>query len=208
VEMKKVKFLILFLAAVGCASSLSCGNPAERQPQSFPVRAEADPEKQIRHLHEGLRLRSAGDFDKAIEEFKKSIEAGNDDKEMYRRIAEVYLTQKKYDAAVTYLKEILAENGDDAIAHWTLAKVMVYDLRKYEEGLKEAKISRELYSKERSYVFDKTIGEAYDGLEDYENAIKHYKVFLKGSSYIPDSNDYKETKKRVEQLEVITKDTE
>ncbi|MFN6964852.1 MAG: tetratricopeptide repeat protein [Pyrinomonadaceae bacterium] len=164
------------------------------------------PPEQAMYLREGLKHKAAGEYPEAIEQFKKSIAAGNDDKEMFRRIAELYLAQKRYVDAETYLREIIEKDAKDAMAHWALAKILVENLGKFEEGLKEAITSKELYGDyDVSYVHDRVIGEAYDGLGDYENAIKHYRIFLRGASYAPESDDYKEIKKRVSELEKLVK---
>lgn len=164
---------------------------------------ELKPRSEV-YLNQGLKYKAAGEYENAIAEFKKSIEAGGDDKEMHRRVAELYILLKKYEDAKTYLKAILKKDEEDAMAHWALAKILVENLGEYEEGLREAIISKKLYGQDgTSHVHDRIIGKAYDGLKDYKNAIKYYKLFLKGSSYVPDSNDYKEAKKRVLELERI-----
>lgn len=163
------------------------------------------PAEQKMYLNEGLKHQAAGKYPEAIEEFKKSIGAGNDDKEMFRRIAELYIALKKWEDAELYLREILDRDSEDAGAHGALAGVLVWQLGKYDEGLKEALISKEKTPSNTSHVVDRTIGKAYEGLGDYENAIKHYKIFLRGTSYAPDSDDYKDTKKRISELEKLVK---
>jgi tetratricopeptide (TPR) repeat protein len=206
--MWKTALVIIFFSAF-CSA---CENPLLRQnrdvsvvevsPTETPKRENPGKPLAEVHFYRGLKFKAAGEYERAIEEFKKSIEAGNDDKEMYRRLAELYLALKKYEEAENYLRIILEKDSKDLMAHWALAKILVENLGKYDEGLKEALLSKELYGKDgSSHVRDLLIGKAYDGLGDYENAIKHYKLFLKGTSYAPDSDDYKETKKRISEIE-------
>lgn len=170
-------------------------------PLSIPSKSEESQEEAEKHYREALKLQVAGQTTEAIEEFKKSIEAGKNDKEMYRRVAELLIKLKRNEEAEMYLRRVIEKDSKDARAHWTLAAILV-EMRNYENGLKEANLAKELYGEsDISYVFDRLIGQAYDGLGDYENAIKHYKIFLKGRSYAPDSDDYKETQKRVSELE-------
>ena len=103
----------------------------EPYPTSSPYSngfAKPLPAEQELHLHEGLKHKAAGEYTKAIGEFKKSIAAGNDDKEMFRRVAELYLAQKLYEPAETYLRRIIEKDPRDAMAHWALAEILVEDL--------------------------------------------------------------------------------
>jgi tetratricopeptide (TPR) repeat protein len=203
--MKNFYSQILLLTALICLFISSCENSVDTQNQSISLKKEPNLQKQKDHLNEGLKFKVAGEYEKAIEEFKKSIEAGNDDKEMYRRIADLYHSLKKYEETETYLRKILEKDSKDVRAHWFLAGLLVWDLGKYEEGLKQAVFAKELDSSNESYVMEQTIGKAYEGLGDYENAIKHYKIYLKAISFIPDSDSYKNTKRKIEELEAITK---
>lgn len=219
--MRKMKSMKTFLIVSVIFCSLSCAYSVstqkteglyENSPTVNPNQEETNKkqksnEKAKDYLNQGLKYKVNGEYEKAIEAFKKSIEAGNDDKEMYRRIADLYLSLKKYQDVETYLRKILENDPIDEMAHWALAKILVENLGKYEEGLKEAKISQELHGNKDSlsYVHDRIIGKAYDRLGDYRNAIKHYKFFLKRSSYNPDFKDFKEVKKRVKELEEIVK---
>lgn len=204
------KFIFVLIAVVSL-SSLSCENTVSTQNQDAvktqPSATITPEEKQYKrnleyHYNEALRMRGSGEIPKAIEEFKKAIEAGNDDKETYREVARLLISQKRYEEAEIYLRKVLEKDSEDAMAHWFLAKVLVEHLGKYEEGVHEAILSKKLYGEgDSSHVHDRIIGKAYDGLKDYKNAIKHYKIFLKGRSYAPDASDYKEIKKRISELQ-------
>lgn len=159
-----------------------------------------------RFYWEGIRLRGEGKFEEAIERFKQS--AANDCKviEAYHRIAEIYRVLKRYEDQETYLLKILERDSQEDKAHWALARLYIFDMKKYKEGLKEAEIVKETDKSNLNYVWENWIGRADDGLKDYESAVKHYKIFLKGVSNSPDSYDYKYTKKRINELEKALKD--
>ncbi len=146
-------------------------------------------------------MQVAGQLSEAIDEFKKSIAAGKDDKEMFRRVAELLVRLNQNEEAAGYFRKIIEKDPNDARAHWALAKILV-ETGKFADGLNEAKLAKDLYGEsDTSYVHDRLIGQAYDGLGDYRNALLHYKMFVKGMSYAPDSDDYKTTKKRISELE-------
>ena len=211
--LSECKSVLLVLAGILLITSFtsSCENPVSMRNQEASAMRPSptvSPEgKQYQrnleyHYNEALKMRAAGKTAEAIDEFKKSIEAGTDDKETYREVARLLVSLKRYEEAEEYLRKVFEKDPEDGRAHWALARVLVEHLGKYEEGLKEALLSKRLYGDDgTSHVHDRIIGKAYDGLKDYENAIKHYKIFLKGSSRIPDSEDYKEIQKRLSELE-------
>lgn len=203
------KFIFVLIVVVS-SYSLSCESTVSMQsqdaPKTQPSSTITPEEKQYKrnseyHYNEALKMRAAGKIAEAIEEFKKAIEVGNDDKETYREVARLLILQKRYEEAEIYLRKVLEKDSKDVRAHWALAGLLVEHLEKYEEGLKEALISKELDSSDTSYVIEKTLGRAYEGLGDYENAIKHYRIFLKESSYAPDAADYKKIQKRLSELQ-------
>jgi tetratricopeptide (TPR) repeat protein len=154
-----------------------------------------------KHYNEALRLDAAGEREKAIEEMKKAIAIKPKYRDSYGWIAKWYDTLGQIENMANTYRQIIELFPEDLIAHNSLAKILIRNLKQYDEGLKEAKLSKELSSKEMSYVLDKLVGEAYKGLGDKESAIKHYKLFLKGLYHDPDSGDYKDVKKKVLELE-------
>lgn len=177
--------------------SKKAASPTPAQPNEKPqLNAEE-------HFSAALKFEAAGQIADASEEFKRAIEAGKNDKEMYRRVAELLIKQKKFEEAANYLRKIIEKDARDARAHWALAKVLVEDLEKYQEGLKEAMLAKELYGNDgTSYVQDLVLARAYDGLGNYAQAVKHYRIFLAGSS-TPDSDSYQRTRRRLSELELL-----
>jgi tetratricopeptide (TPR) repeat protein len=210
---KVCKFILAVTVII--ALNLSCANKVStrgqeaspaKPPPAGTLGSEGSKQEQRAHRWEAQRLRQAGDTAGAIEELKKVIEAGDEDKETYLELATFLIYLERYEEAETYLRKLIKKDPREARAHWFLAGILVLNLGRYEEGLKEAKLSKELYGEDDlSYVRDQLIGKAYDGLGDYPNALRHYKAFLKGRSYAPDATDYKEVKKRVSELEKIVR---
>ena len=204
------RFIIAVAVAVAlnlsCGSKVSTQNHEDSSPGPSPValapKGAGSKQEQENHFRAALKLHLAGETAQAIEEFKKAIEAGDDNKETYREVAMLLIDLKRYEEAEIYLRKVIEKDAKDARAHWELAALLTLQFERYEEGLREANLAEEYYGKDGlSYVRDHLIGKAYDGLGDYGNALKHYKRFLKGRSYAPDSEDYKEAQKRVSELE-------
>ena len=195
---------LIFLSFVGCEVSTlsdnSGGASASPTPPQETVSSAVNSTAR-EHFYRGLQFQSAGDYPKAIEQFKLSIEAGNDDKEMYRRVSDLYRSLKDHESEAEYLRAILEKDTDDSQANSALANVLVWDLQDYENGLKQAMFARSLDKSDVAYVMNRTIGRAYEGLGENQNAIKHYKIFLKEGPFLPDSDLYKEVKQRVLELE-------
>lgn len=206
--MRKLTIILVLLIASSCLSCESTTSIENRVLSKTQPSSTATPEEKQynrnweHHYNEALKFRAAGKIAEAIEEFKKAIKDGNDDKEIYREIARLLILLKRYEEAEGVLRKILEKDSEDAMAHWALAEILVENLDRYEEGLREAVLSEKFYGDDGlSYIRSRVIGKAYDGLKDYDNAIKHYKIFLKESSYAPDTNDYKEIQKRLFELQ-------
>lgn len=204
-----ILFLLIAFVSVSCENTVLTQNNSAADPRPL---ATASPKERaskefLEHYHKGLKIRHNGKFPEdvpaAIEEFKKASEINPDDKETYRQIAELYVSINRYEDAATYLRKLLEKDAEDAIAHASLAQVLIEHLGKYEEGLRETVIVEKIYGNDGlSYARARLVGKAYDGSKDYENAIKHYKIFLKGSSS-PDADDYKKIKTRLSELEKV-----
>lgn len=157
----------------------------------------------------GVKLQESGkfpdDIPKAIEEYKKALEIKPDDKVTYQRIVESYLSISKYEEAEVYLRKMIEADPENGYAHWSLAQILVDRLNKFEEGLREVEISEKLYGDDGlSDNFASYKGKAYEGLGDYENALKQYKIYLKAGT-TPDADDDKEIKAKVFELEKIVR---
>lgn len=157
------------------------------------------------HFYEAHRLWGAGEKESAIKEMLKVIEAGHDDKEVYRQLAEWSSQVENFGDEELYLRKLLAKDQDDARAHFALTESLVKTGR-YEEAIIEAKITKKMYKEEQlDYLLDKLIGEAYDKLGEWKNARDHYAIFLKRASFAPSSDDYKRVSKRIDELDEIIK---
>lgn len=206
-----VLFLFIIFVCVSCENKVSTQsyNASNTQPVPTSVSKEKPSSEFLIHYHEGLKIKVNGKFPddvpKAIEEFKKAAEINPADKETYRRIAELYVSINKYEEAATYYRKIIKLDSNDGYAQWALAQLLVENLGKYREGLQKIDVSEKLYGNDGlSYVRARLKGKAYDGLGEYESAIKYYQIFLKGSAS-PDADDYKQVGKRISELKSLSK---
>lgn len=218
----KVLVLLLLLTIIlsVVAMNLSCENLGLMQnrektdtqvfPTAAPTEKVVNKEDFEKHYSEGLRIefneKFPDDTPKAIEEFKKATESDPKDTRAYWHMARLYDALKQYNEAEFCYRQIMKRDSKDLRAQWALAYLLVWDSQKYEEGLKEALIARERDTSSTSFVMEETIGKAYEGLRDIPNAIKHYKLYLKGFDSF-DSNDYKNMKKKIAELEKTTQNS-
>lgn len=212
--MQKIMFVIILFAASG---SLRCGqtgltgnqDSANVQPAltTNPTPTNGRPSKEfLEHFDKGVNLSFDGNtpdnITKAIEEFKKAGELDQKDTVVFWRMAELYYRAKDYEGLADCYREILKRDPKQLNAQYGLARVLIENLKNYDEGLKEALIAKE---KDASYPFliEKIIGEAYEGMGDIPNAIKHYKAYLKDFRDSKDTGStlYKNMQKKVTELE-------
>lgn len=208
----------IFLLTASVITFSSCENKVAVQDQNPAVNSFQIPEEfgespnWNKSFSEALRLGSDGKYKEAIAEMKKAqkikawlkipnyeVEA---DSVMREWIAKWHRASGDHEAEAAAYREMIEIDPRDMGAHWGLAMVLIKDLHRYDEGLKEAIIYREsLQGTDLYYYCDGLVAEAYEGLGDKENALKHYKVFFKSVSYAPDSNDYKNAKQKIKELE-------
>lgn len=202
------------LLSFSLVSMICCSNVLTKNSESNPVEPLPTPTHSTtvpkiivenqdweESYHEALRLWAADEKILAIEQLKIVIRLGHDDKEIFRRLADWYSAVEQYPDQESALRELLKKDPKDARAHLTLAKLLIDHLGKLDEGISTAKDAKKLYEKESlSYACDKIIGEAYDQLGNRRKALEHYKLFLKGSSFAPESDDFKKIKQRVKEL--------
>lgn len=214
--MKEVIFILFLLIA---SVNLSCKNAFLAQNEASPTITPNDSYKQSinkeearKHYWEGLRIKDNYDIPdntlKAIEEFKKSAEFDPKDTMPYWQMIPLYARLKEYDEVESCYRKIMEIDSNNLGAQWGLAYVLVWNLDKYEEGLKEALIAKDKKATD-SFIIEETIGKAYEGLGDTQNAIKHYKIYLKDLRDLDssDSTLYKEMKKKITEMEKLTKNS-
>lgn len=137
------------------------------------------------------------DLPKALEEFKKASEIKPEDDRPYRRISELYISINKFEESVVYLRKIISLDTKDKYAEWTLTRILIEHLSGYEEGLQRIADAEKLYGDDDlSFIRPLFKGKAYEGLLDYENAVKNYEIYLNKINSV-DSADYQKIKKRV-----------
>lgn len=211
--MQKIIFAV-FLFAVG---SFGCGTTdlmqnqdvANLQPNltTSPTPTNGRPSKEFdEHYWKGAKLSTdfsiPDNLTKAIEEFKKAAEIEPTNTTAYWRMVELYDRLKDYDDEEKYIRQIMERDRKDLEAQWWLARLLVWDLGRYDEGLKEALIAKDKKAVD-FFIIEETIGKAYEGKGDIPNAIKHYKAYLKDfrDTKNTDSTLYKNMQKKVAELE-------
>lgn len=160
----------------------------------------------IDHYHKGTNIWAVGkfpeDMPQALEEFRKASEIEPDDITALEWMIKIYTRLEDYKNVAECYREIMRRNPESR-AQWGLGYTLVWNLEEYEEGLKQVS---QFKAKEKpsdiTYIYDKTIARAYEGLKDYPNAIKHYKIWLKGSD-MPTAYEYKEVAQKVLELEKL-----
>jgi tetratricopeptide (TPR) repeat protein len=203
------------------ASFVSCDKPVSSQDRkdgnnsssNVVVEKEKNDASYKDHYWEGLRIKNNGifpdDMPKAIEQFQKASELATNETDRataYNRIIELAISLKSYEKAEIYLRKLkeLDPKVQGISAQAYLARILIWNLGKYEEGLKEANIVAETDKTIIAKVIEKTVGRAYEGLGDYPNAIKHYEKWLNFSK-TPSAVEDKKVKKQVNELKKIVK---
>lgn len=205
--MYLVKVSFAALAGMSILFLFSCGNIGQNEQStsatpkpSITPALLAQHSSSTDHFSEALTLSQKGEYEKAIEEMEKVVRAKPGDVIAYNWMAKWYSVLKKYDKEADVYKRLIEIDPKDSGSRWALAKILVRELGRYEEGLAEAKQAQELFT-EGKYTPDQVIGEAYEKLGNNEQALKHYKLFLKGMAEWPESDAYKQTKKKIAKLE-------
>lgn len=183
-------------------------NPSLNQ-NSDPT--EWTPSDYSKHLGKGANIWAVGkfpeDMPEALAEFRKAADIKPTDTLALEWMIKIYTRLEDYKNVTECYREIMRRDPKYLGAEWGLAYVLVWHLGEYEEGLKHIK---EVKAKDKptaiTYVYDKTIARAYEGLKDYPNAIKHYKIWLKGSN-APYANEDKEVVKKIAELEKFLKNS-
>jgi tetratricopeptide (TPR) repeat protein len=202
-------FLVSILATynVACSSVQSLSNAdskpvltATRNDYSSDSTSTSQTKDFETHFNEALRLGSAGEQERAIEEMNKALEIRPDHKISLYWISRWYSTLRRFKDEADVYRRIIKIDPNETQARLLLSQLLVHELHEYEEGLKEAQISKQQLAGPDAYVIDKLIAEAYAGLGDNENAIKYYKLFLKESVVVHNPIEQRDIKMRIQEL--------
>jgi tetratricopeptide (TPR) repeat protein len=218
-NMTLTKALLSSLILGACVGAAACDRSfgSSGQTASRPT-GQASPENRVKegaaaprqdlasaweHLHKGQQLLSSGKNEEAVAEYQQAIELGLDRQDTRMDLAEAFTRlNRNQDAAEQYRLLIRRDDGDWR-AHWALAQLLILKLNDYEEGLREVTISKELDKGDAdiAYTYDYYIAKAYDGMGQYDKALDHYKIFMKGEAKNSSGSDeLKEVTQRVKEI--------
>lgn len=146
------------------------------------------PKTSTERLISGKEFFKAGDYKHAQEEFKGALQQAPNDITVKatasNNLGVIYNEEGRYDEAVTMLKDAIAVDPKNAIAHYVLANALTKK-GKFDEALAEAQTATELDKTEPAAF--RAVGEAALGKGDAALAIAAYR-----SAIELDSNDEQE----------------
>jgi tetratricopeptide (TPR) repeat protein len=92
-----------------------------------------------KHFKDGFEYQNQGNLDKAIEEYKKTIELNPTHLKAHMNLGTVYIEQKKYDQAIDEFNTVVKLNYYYGTAHYNLGYVYLLKGEK-EKAQEELKI--------------------------------------------------------------------
>jgi type IV pilus assembly protein PilF len=157
--MRKALVAILVLALAGCATT---GTTTDKTKM-----AEGYYERGLNHLQ-------SKDYERALVEFQRSINADPKNKKSYYATGIVYDMMGKYSDAEKYYKEAIDIDADYSDAHNSLGTVYMKQ-KKWTEALKsfQRALSNKLY--ETPNIIYVNTGDVYMEMGDYPKAIEAYR---------------------------------
>lgn len=119
----------------------------------------------------------------AVQQYKEIIAAGCDDNNVEMNLGLAYARAGNFEEAAERYRLVISRDQNHWAAHWALAQTLILELRSYEEGLKEVDASRQLDNMDGTgFLYDYFFGRAYEGLQDYDRALVHYRIYEKAQS--------------------------
>ena len=115
--------------------TLAARNAKYDRAQKLLIQAvQREPESLVAHFQLGVVYRVTGALDKAVREFQKTLELRPAYDLALRRLAEVYMAGKHYEAAEATYKKLLAQSPNDYQVYFNLGGLYVTQDR-WEEAL-------------------------------------------------------------------------
>jgi len=130
-------------------------------------------EKEYQEL--GDRFRDQGEFDKAIEMYKKALGVGSEDDQLYVDLALCYLELRDFEKTAEMFREAIKRNSRNDAAYAMLG-----------EMVEDSFLAQEMFEKAieinprntRAYI---TLGEHYKGQGKYDQAIEIFKEAMEAN---------------------------
>ena len=123
------------------------------------------------HYKSGVKYSLNGNYKKAIESFKKSIEISSDNPDAYRELATVYKHKGNYTKSIELFKKSISLNPDSDQSYYGLG-VIYHDQGNYNKAIALYKKVVELNPKNPNCYFN--LGMIYHN-SNFEEAIYYYK---------------------------------
>jgi len=167
----KIKFLVVILSVI---TILGC----TKQPVNLPEPKSTYVNKTEIHeiITEGVKLHDSGDFDHAIQKFKKALSLDPDNETALYEITNTLITSGKYEASKTYIKQGIALKGRLLNAFYLL-KANSLDIQgKSKEAIKFYKKAEKL--NDTDYLIPFNMGITYSRLSDFEKAMSSFERAL------------------------------
>lgn len=172
-------------------------SPTPTPDDTAPAKTEAE------RLSVARGLQAQGKAEEALEVYRTLVETNHPESiEIHRSMAEILTGLRRFGEASSHYQSLLREKPEDARAHFAYANLLIVHMKDCQEGLLEAKLSKDLFGDDGlAYVRDLMIAKGYDCLGHSSKARSYYKSFVDGASFAPDSEDYKSAQKRLKELE-------
>ena len=131
-----------------------------------------------------LALYNLSEYQKAIPNFEKLIELGQEEDYIYRKLGYAYTTIWELDKAITCYEKLIQLNGNDYQAVYALGMIF-WKQKKYKEALEYIKTS--IAMQQRTFESEyNVLGRIAMDMKDLKNAINYYLLAHKENPSNPD----------------------
>jgi tetratricopeptide (TPR) repeat protein len=117
-------------------------------------------------------------YDKAIEHYKKAISHASYPV-YYINLADAYSAQQKWDEAICNYETAILTNADDDSLYYSLG-IALKNKGKYHKALKQIQIAASL---NQDPIYNATMGDIYDKLQNWDEGIKQYELAIERATY-------------------------
>ena len=203
----RTAFIFILSILVASCSELQSGKQRNLSPEfSVEPSATSSPnvsEETLREMYwAALKLWADDEREQAIRAMEDVYELDKEDEIPLWRLEEWYAATGEHRKRVGALERLIEIKPENATAYSRLAQTLIRDLGEFKAGLMAAKKAKKYFKDpSTSYIDEELIAEALEGLGEYENALEHYRLYLKGCADLPESDCFKKATKKISLLE-------